>query len=155
MRTSWRDLDEIGFNKEATQCRALADQGVGFGNIPEYITWRSTEGKKDHPVIQIPVKDIQAVAAPSWLVPSIRSQLKSLGGVSTAEVINWTPEREAKAQMLTMLMEGKSELPTDKGDIHVTYIMLAAATLAYWGLCKSGYQPRTAAVPSSRTMPSR
>ncbi|MBK9205392.1 MAG: hypothetical protein IPL73_23795 [Candidatus Obscuribacter sp.] len=137
-------LDEIGFNKEATQCRALADQGVGFGNIPEYITWRSTEGKKDHPVIQIPVKDIQAVA-PIVARALIRSQLKSLGGVSTAEVINWTPEREAKAQMLAkMLMEGKSELPTDKGDIHVTYV-ISAATLAYWGLCKSGYQPRTAA----------
>ena len=137
-------LDEIGFNKEATQCRALADQGVGFGNIPEYITWRSTEGKKDHPVIQIPVKDIQAVA-PIVARALIRSQLKSLGGVSTAEVINWTPEREAKAQMLAkMLMEGKSELPTDQGDIHVTYV-ISAATLAYWGLCKSGYQPRTAA----------
>ncbi len=60
-------------------------------------------------------------------------------------MINWTPEREAKAQLLAqMLMEGKSDLPTDKGDMHVTYV-ISAATLAYWGLCKSGYQPRIAA----------
>lgn len=137
-------LDEIGFAKEAKQCRGLADQGVGFGNIPQYISWKSTEGKKEHPEIQIPVADIIAVA-PIVARALIRTPLKSLGGTSTAEVINWTPEREAKAQMLAkLLMEGKSDLPTDKGDMHVTYV-ISAATLAYWGLCRSGYQPRTAA----------
>lgn len=137
-------LEEIGFPTEAKQCRALADQGVGFGNIPEFITWKSTEGKKEHPEIQIPVADIKAVA-PIVARALIRTPLKSLGGVSTIDVINWTPEREAKAQLLAqMLMEGKSDLPTDKGDMHVTYV-ISAATLAYWGLCKSGYQPRIAA----------
>ncbi len=137
-------LDEIGFSKEARQCRALADQGVGFDNIPEYISWKSTEGKKEHPEIQIPVADIKAVA-PIVARALIRTPLKSLGGASTIDIINWTPEREAKAQLLAqMLMEGKSELPTDKGDMHVTYV-ISAATLAYWGLCKSGYQPRKAA----------
>lgn len=137
-------LEEIGFAKEAKQCRGLADQGVGFGNIPQYISWKSTEGKKEHPEIQIPVADIIAVA-PIVARALIRTPLKSLGGTSTAEVINWTPEREAKAQMLAkLLMEGKSDLPTDKGDMHVTYV-ISAATLAYWGLCRSGYQPRTAA----------
>lgn len=137
-------LDEIGFKAEAAQCRALADQGVGFGNIPEFITWTSTEGKKEHPQIQIPVEDIKRVA-PIVARALIRTPLKSLGGVATGDIINWTPEREAKAQHLAqLLMEGKGELPSDKGDMHITYV-ISAATLAYWGLCKSGYQPRIAA----------
>jgi hypothetical protein len=75
----------------------------------------------------------------------IRTPLESLGKVSTGEVIYWTPKSEAKAQMLAeMMMDGEAQLPTDKGDIHVTHV-IAAASLAYWGLCKSGTQPRDGA----------
>ena len=137
-------LDEIGFVKEAQQCRKLADQAVGAGNLPEVITWKCLSDQPEHSDIVISVEDIKALA-PVVAMALIRTPLKSLGGVSTVEITNWTEEREERAQCLArLIMEDKSELPTDKGHIHVTYV-ISAATYAYWGLCKSGYQPRNAA----------
>ena len=49
-----------------------------------------------------------------------------------------------------MMMDGEAQLPTDKGDIHVTHV-IAAASLAYWGLCKSGTQPRDGAAAIEAT----
>jgi hypothetical protein len=136
-------LDEIGMPDEAKQCRLLADQAVGW-KVPEFITWDDVNGTKGRPTIKIPVEDIKR-AAPFVARALIRTPLESLGKVSTGEVIYWTPKSEAKAQMLAeMMMDGESQLPTDKGDIHVTHV-IAAASLAYWGLCKSGTQPRDGA----------
>lgn len=136
-------LDEIGFSREAEECRKLADQAVGFDSIPQVISWRASQSDA-FPVIEIPVSDLKAVA-PIVAKALIRTPLKSLGGVATADVTNWTEEREGRAQQLArLLMAGKSELPTDIGHIHVTYV-ISASTIAYWGLCKSGYQPRVAA----------
>ncbi|MBX9672051.1 MAG: hypothetical protein K2X70_01340 [Candidatus Obscuribacterales bacterium] len=136
-------LDEIGFAAEAKQCRLLADQAIGF-KVPDYITWDAVSGDKNRPTIKIPVEDIKN-AAPIVARALIRGKLKSLGGVSTGEILNWTKERQAKADMLAeMLMDGRSDLPQDKGDLPVTCV-IAAASLAYWGLCKSGMQPRYAA----------
>jgi hypothetical protein len=136
-------LEEIGMFDEAKQCRLLADQAVGW-KVPEFITWDDASGEKGRPTIKIPVEDIKR-AAPIVARALIRTPLEALGGVSTVEVLNWTHEREAKAQALAQrMMEGNAELPTDMGDIHVTYV-IAAASLAYWGLCKSGISPRDAA----------
>ncbi len=136
-------LDEIGMPAEAQQCRLLADQAVGW-KVPEFITWDDVSGEKGRPTIKIPVEDIKR-AAPFVARALIRTPLESLGKVATIDVINWTPKSEAKAQMLAeMMMDGDSQLPTDKGDIHVTHV-IAAASLAYWGLCKSGTQPRDGA----------
>jgi len=136
-------LDEIGMPEEAKQCRLLADQAVGW-KVPEFITWDDVNGTKGRPTIKIPVEDIKR-AAPFVARALIRTPLESLGKVSTGEVIYWTPKSEAKAQMLAeMMMDGEAQLPTDKGDIHVTHV-IAAASLAYWGLCKSGTQPRDGA----------
>jgi len=136
-------LDEIGMPDEAKQCRLLADQAVGW-KVPEFITWDDVNGTKGRPTIKIPVEDIKR-AAPFVARALIRTPLESLGKVSTGEVIYWTPKSEAKAQMLAeMMMDGEAQLPTDKGDIHVTHV-IAAASLAYWGLCKSGTQPRDGA----------
>lgn len=136
-------LDEINMPAEAQQCRLLADQAVGW-KVPEFITWDDVSGEKNRPTIKIPVEDIKR-AAPFVARALIRTPLESLGKVSTGEVIYWTPKSEAKAQMLAeMMMDGEAQLPTDKGDIHVTHV-IAAASLAYWGLCKSGTQPRDGA----------
>lgn len=135
-------LDEIGFPAEARQCRLLADQAVGQP-LPEYITWEDANGKSKA-VIKIKVEDIKKVA-PIVAKALIRTKLQSLGGLSTSEVIYWTPKRQAKVDLLVAnLMAGKSDVPADKGDFFPTYVA-AAATLAYWGLVKSGVQPRQAA----------
>ena len=139
-------LDEIGFPDEAKQCRKIADQAVGKRNIPEYITWDDVSGEKGKlgPQVRIAVEDLKRVA-PIVVKALIRTPLESLGGVSTTEIINWTAKSQAKADMLTeMLMGGQWDLPADKGDIHVTHV-IAASTMAYWGLCKSGIHPRDAA----------
>jgi len=139
-------LDEIGFPAEAQQCRKIADQAVGKRNIPEFITWDDVNGTKEKrgPQIKIAVEDLKRVA-PIVVKALIRTPLKSLGGVSTTEIINWTQKSQTKCDILTdLLMHGQWNLPTDKGDIHVTHV-IAACTMAYWGLCKSGMHPRDAA----------
>jgi hypothetical protein len=149
-------LDEIGFPAEAEQCRKIANQAVGKRNIPEFITWDDVNASKGKggPQVRIAVEDLKRVA-PIVVKALIRTPLKSLGGVATTEIINWTHKSQAKCDMLTdMLMAGQWPLPTDKGDIHVTHV-IAAATMAYWGLCKSGMHPRDAAelvVPGSLNM---
>lgn len=135
-------LDNIGFPEEAQQCRLLADQAVG-SPLPEFITWRD-ENPKSKDVIKIATADIKAVA-PVVADALINTKLESLGGLSTREVINWTKKRQEKVDVLVKnLMRGSAEVPADIGDVFATYVA-AAATLAYWGLVKSGMQPRRAA----------
>ncbi len=127
-------LDEIGFPDEAKQCRALADQAVG--QVPEFITWHS-DNPKNKAAIRIPTADLKLVA-PVVAKALIRAKLKSLGGLSTSEVINWTPRRQMKVDRLVEnLMAGSSELPEDIGDVYATYVA-AAASLAYWRLVQKG-----------------
>ncbi len=127
-------LDEIGFPAEAEQCRALADQAVG--ELPEHITWRN-EDPKSKTVISIPVADIKAVA-PVVAKALIRTQLESLGGLTTFDLVNWNENRQKKVdQLVAILMAGGSEVPVELGDVYSPYVA-AAATLAYWGLVKSG-----------------
>ncbi|MBS2005532.1 MAG: hypothetical protein JST01_00735 [Cyanobacteria bacterium SZAS TMP-1] len=138
-------LDEIGFPAEAQQCRKIADQAVGKRNIPEFITWDDVNGTKEKrgPQVRIAVEDLKRVA-PIVVKALIRTPLKSLGGVSTTEIINWTQKSQDKCDLLTgLLMAGQRDVPTDKGDIHVTHV-ISACTMAYWGLCKSGMHPRDA-----------
>ena len=135
-------LDEIGFEKEAEQCRALADQAVGTP-IPEDIIWRN-EDRESNMKIKIPVKDIVAVA-PVVVKALMHAELETMEGMSTAQMINWTKHRQSKVDILVKsLMAGSSEVPTDKGDFYATYVA-AASTIAYWGLCKSGVNPLRAA----------
>ena len=139
-------LDEIGFPKEARQCRLLADQAVG--NIPTEIVWKDENPKKKG-TIRIPVDDLKALA-PVVARALIDTPLESLGGLTTRQVINWTEHRQKKVDKLTkILMSGRSDVPTDFGDMFATYVA-AAATLAYWGLVKSGVTPRRAAASVDR-----
>jgi hypothetical protein len=135
-------LDEIGFKAEAEECRHLADQAVG-SPLPQYITWGDVEGKSKA-VIKIAFADLKQVA-PVIARAIIRTKMKSLGGMCMFDIVNWNRHRQDKVDLLTkMLMNGQSELPTDKGDIFATYIA-SAATMAFWGLCKSGVRPLVAA----------
>lgn len=127
-------LDEIGFPEEAEQCRVLADQAVGV--LPKYITWEDAEGK-NKAVVKIAMADLKQVA-PIVAKILIRKPLEALGGVSTSDLVNWNPSRQAKVDALAHnLMAGNSVVPDDMGDMYATYIA-AAATMAYWGLTEGG-----------------
>lgn len=128
-------LDEIGFPEEADQCRALADQAVGLP-LPEYITWEDSDGKSKS-VVKIAMKDLIAVA-PVVARVLIRQPLKSLGGLSTSDLVNWNADRQKKVDVLAQnLMAGNAIVPSDMGDFYATYVA-AAATMAYWGLTEGG-----------------
>ena len=150
-------LDEIGFKAEADECRRLADLAVGKP-LPTHITWadgsdESEDGKSERTdiVIRFSVEDIKAVA-PTVARAIIRSKLKSLGGRSTLEMIDWNTAREAKVQKLTaILVAGKSEVPDDMGSVYATYVG-AAATLAYWQLLHQETDPNADASAVARAV---
>src|SRR5262249_53983365 len=135
-------LEALGFDEEARDCRARADQGAGTP-LPKDITWVDAEGKRKM-TVKIPFADI-VQAAPVVVDAIMNTPLQSLGGVAMSKIINWTPRRQDKVNLLVeTLMEGKADVPTDKGDFYATYVA-AAATLAYWGLVRSGTFPQHAA----------
>ena len=135
-------LDLLGFKEWGEKGRQLADQGVG--TVPEYLVWQNEEGK-DKGVIRIPTADLKAIA-PVIVEALINTPLEALGGLATHQVINWNEHRQKKVDLLVeILMSGKSDVPEVAGDIYATYVA-AAATLAYWGLVKSGVPARKAAV---------
>jgi hypothetical protein len=130
-------LDEIGFSKDAAQCRLIADQAAGLP-LPKYISWvDGREGKRSKAVLRIAVEDLKAVA-PIVARTLIRTKLKSLGGFATCDLINWNENRQRKVDILVAnLLAGSAEVPTDQGDFQATYVA-AAATMAYWKLAKAG-----------------
>lgn len=136
-------LEALGFKDEADDCRARADQAAGTP-LPQDITWVDAEGKRKM-VVKIPVSDLKLVA-PVVVDAIMNTKLKSLGGVSMRQIINWTQHRQDKVNILVQnLMDGNADVPTDKGDYFATYVA-AAATLAYWGLVSSrGMHPENAA----------
>lgn len=137
-------LDEIDFKAEGDECRTLADIACG-DPLPKTIKWFDASGKSKL-VIEIPVEDIKAVA-PIVARALIRTPLKSLGDVSTGDILNWDRKRQAKVDKLAeLLMQGKSDVPVDLGDVHATYVA-AAAALAYWGAVAHGRRAKLQAVP--------
>lgn len=131
-------LDEIGFPAEAAECRKLSDKAVG--EVPKDITW-SDGDEKNEMVIRIPVADIIAVA-PVVAKALIRTPLAALNGKTTADIINWTQEREAKVRKLVEILKaGKSDVPTD-GSYFATYVG-SAATIALWELVHAGGDAKT------------
>ncbi len=153
-------LEEIGFKAEADECRRLADFAVG-SPLPTHITWtqeeeeeehaeggeggdgeslkraRGDKAKKSQMVIAFPVEDIKAVA-PVVAKAIIRAKLKSLGGRSTLDMVDWNQAREDKVKKLAaILVAGGSDVPEDMGSVYATYVG-SAATLAYWLILHSG-----------------
>ncbi len=137
-------LDEIGFKAEGNECRELADIACG-DPLPEKIKWFDASGKSKL-VIEIPVEDIKAVA-PVIAKALIRTPLKSLGDVATGDILTWNEKRQAKVDKLAeLLMQGKSDVPEELGDVYATYVA-AAAALAYWGAVGAGRRAKLQAVP--------
>lgn len=137
-------LDEIGFKAEGDECRSLADIACG-DPLPEKIKWFDASGKSKL-VIEIPVADIKAVA-PVIAKALIRTPLKSLGDVATGDILVWNRKRQAKVDKLAeLLMQGKSDVPEELGDVYATYVA-AAAALAYWGAVGAGRRAKLHAVP--------
>lgn len=136
-------LEELGFTAEADECRKLADLAVGTP-LPTVLRFVDSGGdheeeedgksEKSDIVIDFEVDDIKN-AAPFVVRALMRTKLmKSLGGRSTIDMIDWNAAREAKVQKLAeVLIAGKSEIPTDIGTVYATYVG-SAATLAYWRL---------------------
>lgn len=137
-------LDEIGFKPEGDECRALADIAAG-DPLPQKIKWFDASGKSKL-VIEIPVEDIKAVA-PVIAKALIRTPLKSLGDVATGDILVWNKKRQAKVDKLAeLLMQGRSDIPEELGDVYATYVA-AAAALAYWGAVGAGRRAKLHAVP--------
>lgn len=135
-------LDLLGFKSHADECRRMADQLAGVPT-PKDIYWVDAEGKRKM-TIKIPVADI-VQAAPAVAEALIRTPLAALGGVSMEKIVNWTARRQSKTDALVAnLVAGKSDVPSDRGDYHATYVA-AAATLAYFELVKAGVHPIHAA----------
>ncbi len=137
-------LDEIGFKPEGDECRSLADIAAG-DPLPQKIKWFDASGKSKL-VIEIPVEDIKAVA-PVIAKALIRTPLKSLGDVATGDILVWNKKRQAKVDKLAeILMQGRSDIPEELGDVYATYVA-AAAALAYWGAVGAGRRAKLHAVP--------
>jgi hypothetical protein len=135
-------LELLGFKAEADDCRLMADQASG-AEVPTHIEWSDSEGKRKL-VIRLSCEDLKQVL-PVVADAIINTPLQSLGGVPMAKTVNWTPRRQKKVDALvTNLMAGNADVPTNAGDYFATYVA-AAATLAYWGLVKSGVHPSIAA----------
>lgn len=137
-------LDTYGFHDAAENCRQLAVQAAGLP-VPKSIIWFNGDPRSPFKFkIEVPLEDIIQVA-PVAADAIINAKLECLGGVSNGELVNWNPKRQAKVERLSnLLMEGKSEIPSDMGDVFATYVG-AAAVRAYWYLCRGGEQPRAAA----------
>lgn len=139
-------LEEIGFTADAKKLRELADFAVG-DELPTTFTWRQAGAKGGAGmVIEIPVADV-LTAIPIVAKAIIRTPLKAQSGKSCGDLVMWTQKRQDKVNILVeILVAGKADVPTDKGDMHAPYVG-AAATLAYLKLVREKkMEPKDAVV---------
>jgi hypothetical protein len=137
-------LDVLGFNSEAQEGRILADQAAG-DKKPKFVTWTNGDrgDKKFKFAIKVAFDDLIQVA-PAVAEAIIKTKLECLGDRSMGELVFFDQHKQGKVVLLAdLLVQGKSELPADIGDVFATYIAAAAIT-AYWMLCKAGMRPRKA-----------
>ncbi len=137
-------LDVLGFNKEAEDCRRLADQAAGDVK-PTMVTWRNGD-RSDARFkfkIEVPFEDLIQLA-PAVADAIINTKLPCLGNRSMRDLVYFDQKKQEKVNKLAgYLIEGKSDFPADFGDVFATYVAAAAVT-AYWSLCKGGMRPRRA-----------
>ena len=133
-------LDRIGFTAEAKECRKLTDQAAGLP-LPTNITWHNVDPKSRFKFkIEIPIEDLKQVA-PVVVDAIINAPLEALGGLSTANMVNWNRHRQDKVDALVRsLINGKSDIPWEMGDFFASYVS-AACIKAAWTLWKSGQLP--------------
>ena len=86
--------EAIGFPQAADECRARARQANGF-QYPEFIVWKNKE------LGEIKVRTSDLVQFFPIVVEALMfAKMESLGGMSHADYVNWTPAREEKVQAL-------------------------------------------------------
>jgi hypothetical protein len=135
--------DAIGFHEDAAKCRELANQANGY-ECPEFIEWADASGQVDW-TVKVKTSDLIQMFEP--LVQAILfGKMKSLGGLSNTQIVNWNEHREEKVQILVkhfiqLFHTGTAELPQDMGDIYPHYVG-AALTHVYWELAGKGWKPK-------------
>jgi hypothetical protein len=133
-------LRNRGFGAEAADSEAMSKQAAGVP-MPKVMTWVNMDPKSKFKFkIQIPVLDLVQVAE-SVVDSIINDKLPCLGGLSAAELCDFTKHHQEKVDMLVkVLMSGKTDVPTDQGDIYPTFVAAAAVT-ALWGMVAEGVHP--------------
>lgn len=133
------EVERCGFPAAAQDIRAQAD---GAGSVvPDVIYWRNIDPKSPFKFrIEVPCAALKA-AAPIVVEALRTTPMEALGGVSWQQLVNWNARRQEKVEVLIkLLMAGKSDLPTDIGDVWAPYVAAAAIT-AVWRLWRDGKQP--------------
>jgi hypothetical protein len=130
--------EKIGFPQAADECRARTVQANA--TFPEYVSWTS----KEFGTIEVLTSDF-AQLFPSVIEAMLSAKMDSLGGQSNSDIVNWTPARELKVQLIRtyfqkLFIEGNAELPDIAGDVYPHYVG-AALTHVYWDLVAKGYKP--------------
>jgi hypothetical protein len=133
-------LEKMGFAAEADEFRRLADQASGIPQ-PTHILWHNIDPDSKYKFeIKIPMDDLKQVV-PVVVDAILNAPLPALNGLSTSQMVNWTPKRQEKVDALVQaLIQGSSTIPWEMGDFWATYVA-AAVTKAAWTLWKSGTLP--------------
>lgn len=133
-------LRNRGFEAAANENDALSRQAVGLP-VPKSITWVNMDPKSKFKFkIEIPLSDLMQVA--ETVVDSIiNDKLPCLGGLSAADLCDFTQHHQEKVDILVEnLVKGDSTVPADKGDFYPTFVAAAAAS-ALWKLVEKGMHP--------------
>jgi hypothetical protein len=128
-------LRNRGFETEAKDSDALSRQAVGLP-LPKTLTWVNMDSKSKFKFkIEIPLTDLLQVA--ETVVDSIiNDKLPCLGGLSAADLCDFTKHHQSKVELLVEnLVKGDSTVPADTGDFYPTFVAAAAVT-ALWKLVK-------------------
>ena len=131
--------EAIGFPQAADECRAHTRQANGF-QYPEFIVWKNKE------LGEIKVRTSDLVQFFPIVVEALMfAKMESLGGMSHADYVNWTPAREEEVQALVRFFmqvytEGEAELEEGLGDLYPHYFG-AALTHVLWALTDKGHKP--------------
>lgn len=134
--------DAIGLTGDAKQCRQYANQANGW-ECSEFMEWVDANEEVGW-TIKVRTSDFVQLFRPV-IEAVLFEKMESLGGLSNTEIVNWTPARENKVQILVqhlleLFFKGKTELQDDLGDIYPHYLG-AALTHVLWHLAGKGFRP--------------
>lgn len=126
--------EEIGFGEFGKRVRKIADSAVG--KVPEFCTWDSSNEKSDTS-FKVATADLLA-ACPIVVKTLIRTKFVAANNLSIGSIVMWNERRQKKVDAIEKLLRaGKSDLPTDLGDLYANYIFAAAAQ-ATWNVAAEG-----------------
>jgi hypothetical protein len=134
--------EAIGLPEDAAHCRQYANQANGW-ECTEFMEWVDANRQVGW-TIKVRTSDFVQLFRPV-IEAVLFEKMESLGGFSNTEIVNWTPGREKKVQILVqtlldLFFTGTYELPDDLGDIYPHYLG-AALTHVLWDLASRGFRP--------------